>query len=307
MAGPRMAWRHGLYGAPRRAPRAARRARPRHAAGHLLPHELPRRPAGHARGRAADRGQGLRRALRARPRLPQGAARPAAAALRSHRGRGRAVRLPRLHRLGAGDGSRARRARGAGLARQAHAAARAATRARWFFLGEIYCDLPLPVDAPETEHCGTCRRCIDVCPTQAIVGPYQLDARRCISYLTIEHKGADPRGAAAPHGQPRLWLRRLPARVPWNSFAQARRGSRTSRARNGLDAATLVELFAWTEDDFDERLRGSRDPPHRLRALAAQPRGRPRQRAGARRRSSRRCVPAWTIPRRWSGSTWDGH
>ena len=84
----------------------------------------------------------------------------------------------------------------------------------WFFLGEIYTDLPLPVDTPQSDHCGTCSRCIDVCPTQAIVAPYQLDARRCISYLTIETQGRYSGGTAPAHRQPGLRLRRLPTGLP---------------------------------------------------------------------------------------------
>jgi len=126
----------------------------------------------------------------------------------------------------------------------------------WFFLGEIYTDLPLPVDAPETGHCGSCRACIDVCPTQAIVAPYTLDARRCISYLTIELKGSIP-----PELRPLLGNRIYGCDdcqlvCPWNRFAQTA-ALPDFGVRNGLDSAQLVDLFAWSETDFNERLAGS--------------------------------------------------
>ena len=126
----------------------------------------------------------------------------------------------------------------------------------WFFLGEIYCDLPLPVDSAEKNHCGTCERCIEVCPTQAIRGPYQLDARRCISYLTIEHKSAIPEELRPLIGNRVYGCDDCQAVCPWNGFAQPTQEKDFS-VRNGLDRATLVELFAWTESEFDERLRGS--------------------------------------------------
>src|SRR5690348_9987026 len=126
----------------------------------------------------------------------------------------------------------------------------------WFFLGEIYTDLPLPVDAPIDEHCGTCRRCIDICPTQAITGPYQLDARRCISYLTIEHKSAIPEELRPLIGNRVYGCDDCQIACPWNGFAQPA-AEEDFRARNGLDRATLIELFAWSETEFDERLRGS--------------------------------------------------
>jgi len=126
----------------------------------------------------------------------------------------------------------------------------------WFFLGEIYTDLPLPPDAPIEEHCGTCRRCIDICPTQAITGPYQLDARRCISYLTIEHKSAIPEELRPLIGNRVYGCDDCQLVCPWNGFAQPA-AEEDFRVRNGLDHATLVELFAWSESEFDERLRGS--------------------------------------------------
>jgi epoxyqueuosine reductase len=126
----------------------------------------------------------------------------------------------------------------------------------WFFLGEIYCSLPLPVDHEESNHCGTCQRCIDICPTQAIVGPYQLDARRCISYLTIEHKSAIPEELRPLIGNRVYGCDDCQLVCPWNGFAQVS-DEPDFQVRNGLDRATLVELFAWTEAQFDERMRGS--------------------------------------------------
>jgi epoxyqueuosine reductase len=126
----------------------------------------------------------------------------------------------------------------------------------WFFLGEVYTDLPLPADAPVEEHCGRCRRCIDVCPTQAIVGPYELDARRCISYLTIEHKSSIPEELRPLIGNRVYGCDDCQLVCPWNGFAQPS-NEPDFQVRNGLDQATLVELFAWSEAQFDERLRGS--------------------------------------------------
>ena len=126
----------------------------------------------------------------------------------------------------------------------------------WFFLGEVYTDLPLPPDAPVEEHCGSCRRCIDVCPTQAIVAPYELDARRCISYLTIEHKSAIPEELRPLIGNRVYGCDDCQLVCPWNRFAQPS-GEEDFAPRNGLDRASMVELFGWSEAQFDERLRGS--------------------------------------------------
>jgi epoxyqueuosine reductase len=126
----------------------------------------------------------------------------------------------------------------------------------WFFLGEILCDLPLPIDQEEQDHCGTCQRCIDVCPTQAIRGPYQLDARRCISYLTIEHKSAIPEELRPLIGNRVYGCDDCQVVCPWNGFAQPTQ-QKDFAVRNGLDRATLVELFAWSEAEFGERMQGS--------------------------------------------------
>lgn len=126
----------------------------------------------------------------------------------------------------------------------------------WFFLGEIYVDLPLPIDAPATAHCGTCTRCIDVCPTQAITAPYRLDARRCISYLTIEHDGAIPEELRPAIGNRIFGCDDCQLVCPWNKFAK-RTDEPDFRARNELDVATLPQLFAWDEAEFLRRTEGS--------------------------------------------------
>ena len=126
----------------------------------------------------------------------------------------------------------------------------------WFFLGEIYVDLALPIDAPATAHCGTCVRCIDICPTQAIIAPHRLDARRCISYLTIEHEGAIPEALRRPIGNRIFGCDDCQLVCPWNKFAR-RTDEPDFRARNDLDTATLPALFAWEEDEFLRRTEGS--------------------------------------------------
>jgi epoxyqueuosine reductase len=125
-----------------------------------------------------------------------------------------------------------------------------------FFLGEMLTDLPLPVDAPTTSHCGQCSACIDVCPTQAILGPFKLDARRCISYLTIELKGSIPLELRPLIGNRVYGCDDCQLVCPWNKFAQ-RAPLPDFNVRNGLDHATLVELFAWEEEEFNRRLEGS--------------------------------------------------
>jgi epoxyqueuosine reductase len=126
----------------------------------------------------------------------------------------------------------------------------------WFFLGEIFTDLPLPVDAPASAHCGTCTRCIEVCPTGAIVAPNRIDARRCISYLTIELKGTIPEELRAPMGNRIFGCDDCQLACPWNKFAR-RSDEPDFRARNGLDRATLEQLFAWSESEFLARTEGS--------------------------------------------------
>jgi epoxyqueuosine reductase len=129
-------------------------------------------------------------------------------------------------------------------------------RGSWFFLGELYTDLPLPVDDPEVSHCGTCRACIDVCPTQAIVAPYQLDARRCISYLTIESRAPIPVEFRKAIGNRIYGCDDCQLYCPWNKFARRTREADFA-PRHGLDQAELVELFAWDEATFLDRTEGS--------------------------------------------------
>jgi epoxyqueuosine reductase len=125
-----------------------------------------------------------------------------------------------------------------------------------FFLGEIYVNLPLPVDEPQQEHCGTCTRCIDICPTQAIVAPYRVDARRCISYLTIELKGSIPDELRPLIGNRIYGCDDCQLVCPWNSFAQVS-VEPDFVVRHGLDDVSLVELFAWDEAEFNSKLAGT--------------------------------------------------
>lgn len=126
----------------------------------------------------------------------------------------------------------------------------------WFFLGEIYTNLPLPVNEPAAEHCGACTKCIDICPTQAIIAPYTLDARRCISYLTIELRGSIPEEFRAMLGNRIYGCDDCQLVCPWNRFARIT-GEPDFAPRNGLDAPQLITLFAWNEDEFLQRTEGS--------------------------------------------------
>ncbi len=126
----------------------------------------------------------------------------------------------------------------------------------WFFLGELYTDLPLPPDTPGSDHCGSCRRCIDICPTRAIVAPYELDARLCISYLTIELRGAIPEELRPLIGNRIYGCDDCQLVCPWNRFAVTSPIADFA-PRHGLDAPQLVELFSWTEAEFLHRTEGS--------------------------------------------------
>ncbi len=132
----------------------------------------------------------------------------------------------------------------------------------WFFLGELYTDLPLPIDPPQTQkHCGSCTACLQACPTQAIVSPYRVDARRCISYHTIELKGSIPVEFRKAMGNRIYGCDDCQLVCPFNKFSNDTREADFS-VRHGLDSATLVELAHWTEAMFKERMAGS--PIHRI-------------------------------------------
>jgi epoxyqueuosine reductase len=126
----------------------------------------------------------------------------------------------------------------------------------WFFLGEIYTDLPLPPDEAVANHCGSCTRCLDICPTRAIIAPYQVDARRCISYLTIELRGSIPVELRPLMGNRIFGCDDCQFVCPWNRYAEFS-GEEDFAPRPGLDAAELLGLFSWTETEFLQRTEGS--------------------------------------------------
>lgn len=126
----------------------------------------------------------------------------------------------------------------------------------WFLLGEIYTDLPLPTDTAATDHCGTCRACMDVCPTAAIVAPYVVDARRCISYLTIELRGTIPEEFRVPIGNRIFGCDDCQLFCPWNKFATVSAEPDFS-PRHALDTTDLVTLFAWSETEWNAKTAGS--------------------------------------------------
>ena len=127
----------------------------------------------------------------------------------------------------------------------------------WFFLGEIYTNLPLPLDTPQvSKHCGTCKACLDICPTDAFTGPFQLDARKCISYLTIEHRGSIDTTLRPLMGNRIFGCDDCQLCCPWNKFAQATDES-DFKPRHGLADADLVELLLWDEATFLAKTEGS--------------------------------------------------
>lgn len=126
----------------------------------------------------------------------------------------------------------------------------------YFFLGELYTDLPLPIDEPVKNHCGSCHACLDVCPTQAIVAPYQLDARRCISYLTIELRGSIPIEFRKALGNRIYGCDDCQIVCPWNRYAKPS-DENDFKPRHGLLDSDLLTLFAWTEEEFLKKTEGS--------------------------------------------------
>ena len=126
----------------------------------------------------------------------------------------------------------------------------------WFFLGELFTNLPLPASNPVQNHCGTCQRCMEVCPTDAIIAPYRLDARRCIAYLTIELKGSIPVELRPLIGNRVFGCDDCQIFCPWNHFAKTA-DAPDFNPRHRLDTATLLELFLWNESEFEQRTQGS--------------------------------------------------
>ncbi len=126
----------------------------------------------------------------------------------------------------------------------------------WFFLGELYTDLPLPVDKPATEHCGDCHACLDICPTQAIVAPYQVDARRCVSYLTIELHGSIPEELRPLIGNRIYGCDDCQIICPWNRFAKLT-NEKDFNPRHRLNTQELLDVFAWSGQEFLDKTEGS--------------------------------------------------
>jgi epoxyqueuosine reductase len=126
----------------------------------------------------------------------------------------------------------------------------------WFFLGEIYTNLPLTIDEPASNHCGSCSKCIEVCPTQAITAPYEVDARRCISYLTIELKSSIPVEYRPLIGNRVYGCDDCQLYCPWNKFAEITKEPDFA-VKHGLDDVSLIDCFNWTEDEFKSKMAGS--------------------------------------------------
>jgi epoxyqueuosine reductase len=167
---------------------------------------------------------------------------------------GRALCLPRFLRFGTGHGNRVRGP--AGVAWRGKHTLSLTREGSWHFLGEIYTTLPLPSRRAIGDHCGDCRRCLDACPTAAIVAPYEVDARLCISYLTIELQGAIPVALRPLIGNRIYGCDDCQLCCPWNRFAHI--GDPDFAVRNGLDATPLTALFAWSEEEFNTAWRAAR-------------------------------------------------
>lgn len=129
-------------------------------------------------------------------------------------------------------------------------------RGSWFFLGEIYTNLPLTTDAPANNHCGTCTSCMEVCPTKAITAPYEVDARRCISYLTIELKGSIPIEFRPLIGNRVYGCDDCQLYCPWNKFAETTKEADFA-VKHGLDDISLINCFSWSEEEFNAKMAGS--------------------------------------------------
>jgi epoxyqueuosine reductase len=125
-----------------------------------------------------------------------------------------------------------------------------------YFLGEIFVDIPLPIDPPISNHCGTCQDCIDICPTQAIIAPFQIDANRCISYLTIEHPGTIPTELRPLMGNHVYGCDDCQLVCHWNKFAKSSNLADFD-VRNQLDSSSLEQLFAWDQEEFEKKMQGS--------------------------------------------------
>ncbi|MEC8430657.1 MAG: tRNA epoxyqueuosine(34) reductase QueG, partial [Pseudomonadota bacterium] len=126
----------------------------------------------------------------------------------------------------------------------------------WFFLGELFTDLPLPVDEPATDHCGSCRACLDVCPTDAFIAPNKMDAKRCISYLTIELRGSIPVEFRQAMGNRVFGCDDCQLVCPWNKFTRISKETDYS-PRHALDRSELLDLFMWSKQEFMARTEGS--------------------------------------------------
>lgn len=126
----------------------------------------------------------------------------------------------------------------------------------WFFLGEIYTNIPLPTDEQVSSHCGNCTACLSICPTQAIIAPYQVDARRCISYLTIELHGSIPEDLRSAIGNRIYGCDDCQLICPWNRFARLS-AEKDYSPRHNLNNSQLTELFSWTESEFLKNMEGS--------------------------------------------------